>query len=100
MEGRKGNTLFVFTVTLSAPSATQVTVRYATADGTARAGEDYVAATGTLTFAPGETTKTISIKVKGDTKQEIDETFFVNLSGALNAFMLDNQGLGIILNDN
>lgn len=53
-EGRNGNTLFVFTVTLSAPSAVPVTVRYATADGTATAGQDYQAASGTLTFAPGK----------------------------------------------
>jgi hypothetical protein len=100
VEGRNGNTLFVFTVTLSAPSATQVKVSYATADGTARSGEDYEAARGTLTFAPGETTKTITIKVKGDQKVEADETFFVNLSGVSgNVLLFDPQGIGTIRND-
>jgi hypothetical protein len=58
-----------------------------------------VAASGTLTFAPGETIKTITVQIKGDKKKEADETFFVNLSGAANATMLDGQGLGTILND-
>jgi hypothetical protein len=98
-EGRSGTTLFVFTVTLSAPSVSQVTVRYATADGTAKAGEDYTAASGTLTFAPGETTKTVTIKVKGDRAKEADETFSLLLSGATNASILDGTGLGTILND-
>ena len=98
-EGRNGNTFFVFTVTLSAPSATQVRVSYATADGTARSGEDYEAASGTLTFAPGETTKIVTIKVKGDQKKESDETFSVNLFGVSGALLLDPQGLGTILND-
>jgi hypothetical protein len=100
LEGRNGSTLFTFTVTLSVPFATAVTVNYSTANGTATVGEDYTAASGTLTFAPGETTKTITIKVKGDQKREADETFFVNLSGAsANAVILDPQGLGTILND-
>jgi hypothetical protein len=77
-----------------------VTVNYGTANGTATGGEDYTAASGTLTFAPGETTKTITIKVKGDRKQEADETFFVNLFGvSSNAMILDAQGIGTILND-
>jgi Calx-beta domain/FG-GAP-like repeat len=98
-EGRGGNTLFTFTVTLSAPAAGPVTVRYATSDGTARAGEDYTAASGTLTFAPGETSKTITIVVKGDKQKEANETFSLNLTGATGAGILDGQGLGTILND-
>jgi hypothetical protein len=99
-EGRNGSTLFKFTVTLSAPSATPVTVNYSTANGTATALDDYTAASGTLTFAPGETTKTITIRVKGDRKREADETFFVNLFGvSSNATIFDAQGLGTILND-
>jgi hypothetical protein len=99
-EGRNGSTLFKFTVTLSAPSATPVTVNYSTANGTATALDDYTAASGTLTFAPGETTKTITIKVKGDRKREGAETFFVNLFGvSSNATIFDAQGLGTILND-
>jgi hypothetical protein len=100
VEGRNGNTMFVFTVTLSAPSATQVTVRYATADGTARAGEDYMAASGTLMFAPGETTKTVTIKVKGDSKKETSETFYLDLFGlSSNARFSKSRGIGTILND-
>jgi hypothetical protein len=97
-EGNSGTTLFVFTVTLSAASDVPVNVNFATANGTAKA-EDYNAVSGTLTFAPGETTKTISIVVKGDRKRESNETFFVNLSSAVGAFILDNRGVGTILND-
>ena len=81
------------------PSDAPVTVNFATADGTAAAGEDYVAASGTLTFAPGETTKTITVVVKGDKQKEADETFSVNLFGAFGALILDGQGLGSILDD-
>ena len=99
-EGRAGSTLFTFTVTLSAPSATPVTVNYSTANGTATAGEDYTAASGTLTFAPGETTKTITIKVKGDNKKEANETFYVDLFGlSSNALFTKSRGIGTILND-
>jgi len=65
----------------SEPAAGEsVTVDYATADGTATAGDDYEEASGTLTFAEGETTKTIEVTVNGDTDIEDDETFTVNLS--------------------
>jgi hypothetical protein len=73
--------MFVFTVTLSVPFAAAVTVNYSTANGTATAGEDYTAASGTLTFGPGETSKTITIRVKGDRKQEANETIDHNRFG-------------------
>jgi hypothetical protein len=99
-EGRKGTTSFTFTVTLSGPSTVPVTVSYATSDGTAKVSNgDYVAASGTLTFAPGETSKTITISVKGDRKREADETFLVNLLSASNALIADGQGVGTIRND-
>jgi probable HAF family extracellular repeat protein len=98
-EGNKGVTLLTFTVTLSAPAASPVTVTYATSDGTARAGEDYEAQSGVLTFAPGETSKTITVKVKGDKKGEADESFFVNLGTIVGALLEDGQGFGVILND-
>jgi hypothetical protein len=101
-EGRSGTTLFVFTVSLSDPSDQAVTVHFSTADGTAISsgtGADYQAQSGTLTFAPGETTKTITIVVNGDRTKEADETFFVNLSDAVGATVLDGQGLGTIQND-
>jgi hypothetical protein len=95
-----GTVTAVFTVSLSAPSSLPVTVNYATADGTATAGDnDYVPISGSLTFAPGETTKTITVVINPDRKKEGDETFFVDLSGAVNALLLDDQGLGIILSD-
>jgi hypothetical protein len=90
----------IFTVSLLAPSILPVTVNYATADGTATAdGNDYVPISGTLTFAPGKTTLTITVEVKPNRKKETDETFFIDLSGAVNALLLDDQGLGIILSE-
>src|SRR5205814_1811747 len=82
-EGNSGTTPFVFTVSLSSSSSLTITVTYATADGTATtADNDYVAANGTLTFNPGDTTKTITVTVNGDTKFESNETFFVNLTNS------------------
>ena len=69
-EGNAGTTSFTFTVHLSAPSPQTVTVAYATADGTATAGSDYQARSGTLTFAPGVTNQNISIAVVNDTRDE------------------------------
>ncbi len=99
-EGHKGSTTFTFTVTLSAPSSQTVTVSYATANGTALVSDnDYYAKSGTLTFRPGETTKTITITVRGDRKAELDEAFFVNLFSASGSAIGDAQGIGTILND-
>ena len=84
---------------LSAPSTQTVTVAYATADGTASATSDYIAAAGTLTFAPGETAKTVTVLVRGDTTVEPDETFRLVLSGAVNATVVGSVGTGTILND-
>jgi hypothetical protein len=99
-EGNGGRTAFTFTVTLSTAYDAPVTVQYATADGTAAAADhDYFPTAGTLTFAPGQTAQTVTIWVNGDKKKEADETFFVNLSGAVNALVVDGQGLGTILND-
>jgi hypothetical protein len=79
-----------------------VTVDYATADGTATAPGDYVAITPpqTLTFNPGDPlTQTVSVTVNGDLIAEPDETFFVNLTNAVNATIADGQGQGTIQND-
>src|SRR6185503_2353221 len=84
---------------LSTASAQQITVDFATVNGTATAGTDYTAATGTLTFAPGVTSQQITVAVTGDTLNEANETFFVNLSGAINATITDPQGQGTINND-
>ena len=98
-EGNTGTTNATFTVTLSASSAQQVTVAYATANGTATAGSDYTAKSGTLTFAPGVTTQPIAVAVTGDTAIEANETFFVNLTTPVNATIADSQGVGTITND-
>lgn len=99
-EGRSGIRYFVFTVSLSAASDKTISVNFATANGTATtANNDYVATSGMLTFAPGETTKTITVQVIGNKKKEANETFFLNLFGASNALFADSQGLGTILND-
>ena len=61
---------------------------------------DYIAKSGTLTFAPGETTKTITIEVKGDSKKEANESFYLDLFGlSSNALFTRHRGLGTILND-
>ena len=98
-EGNSGNTLFTFTVSLNAVSATPVTVQYATANGTAMAGSDYTTASGTLTIPAGSTSQTVTIQVRGDTAQEANETFYVNLSVPNGATLADAQGLGTITND-
>ena len=98
-EGNTGTGLRQFKVTLSAASMQTVSVQYATADGTAKAGSDYTSASGSLTFAPGELTKTISVAVIGDTTVESNEKFVVKLSTALGATILTGTGTGTILND-
>jgi hypothetical protein len=98
-EGDTGTKSAVLNPTLSAASGKTVTVNWATADGTASTANDYVAASGTATFSPGVTARTVTITVIGDTRPEADETFFVNLSGAVNATIADGQGVGTIQND-
>jgi hypothetical protein len=98
-EGNTGVRTARFTVSLSIPSARPVTVGYATANGIAAAGADYQSAAGTLTFAPGETTKTITVPVYGDRLGEPDETFVVNLSNPTNSYAADGQAVGTILDD-
>ncbi len=98
-EGNAGASTATFTVSLSGASANTVTVNYATANSSATAGTDYVAASGTLTFPPGSTTQSVAVTVNGDTAVEPTETFFVNLSGATNATIADAQGVGTINND-
>jgi len=98
-EGNSGDAAATFTVTLSPASGKTVTVDYVSADGTANAGPDYGGTAGTLFFSPGQTTKTITVNAFGDTFNEPDETFFVNLSNPTNATIADAQGQGTIIND-
>ncbi|MBK6998543.1 MAG: M10 family metallopeptidase C-terminal domain-containing protein [Rhodoferax sp.] len=79
-EGDTGSQSLSFTITLSAASANTVTVNYATANGTATAGSDYTATSGTLSFAAGETSRTITVPVLGDKTAESSETFTLALS--------------------
>ena len=95
-EGYAGTVNATFAVSLSAPSGLPVTVSYATADGTAVAGSDYTATSGTINFDPGQTAQTVSVAVIGDLLPEDDESFAVNLSGAVNATLADAQGLATI----
>ena len=88
----------VFRVTLSAAASGPVTVRYATADVTAVAGEDYEAASGTLTFAPGETERTVRVRVLDDAVEDSGETFRLVLSAPAGATLADPEALGTILN--
>ena len=98
-EGNSGSTNAVFTVTLAPAASQTVTVNYATANGTATAGSDYTATSGALTFTAGQTSKTVTVAVQGDTAVEPNETFVVNLSGAVGASLADAQGAGTITND-
>jgi hypothetical protein len=101
-EGKKGQTtLFTFTVTISAAYDQAVTISFGTVNGTATSSSgDYIARSGTLTFNSGETTKEITIQVKGDSKKEANETFFVGLFGnSSNVLITQDRGIGSILND-
>ena len=100
-EGNVGTRAAAFIVTLSAAYDQAVTMSYRTVDGTATTSDsDYVAKTGTLTFAPGETTKTITIEVLGDNRREANEAFYLDLFGnSSNSLFTKNRGIGTILND-
>jgi hypothetical protein len=88
-----------FTLLMSNPSAQTVTANYSTVDGTATAADhDYIPLSGSVTFAPGETQKTVTVQIVGDTILEPDETFWVVLSNVVNAVPVRPQGLGTILN--
>lgn len=100
LEGDDGTTIeAVFVVTLSEPSPETVTVGSATADGSATAGSDYQALSGTLTFLPRQVEQTIAVTVIGDDAPEVNETFRVVLSEPVNAVLGDAQGTGTIVGD-
>ncbi|HUR76445.1 MAG TPA: Calx-beta domain-containing protein [Acidimicrobiales bacterium] len=92
-------TTATFNVVLSAASTSAVSVQYATADNTAKAASDYTAKSGTVTFAPGELSKPVTVTVAGDALYEVMESFRVNLSNPSGATIADGQGLGKIQND-
>jgi subtilisin-like proprotein convertase family protein len=99
-EGNAGTSTLTFNVTLSHASSDTVSVDYTTNGGTATAADgDYVAATDTVTFNPGQTAKTVDVTVNGDLTHESDETFTVDLSSPSNAGVADGSGQGTITND-
>ena len=87
-----------FVVTLSRAASREVTVDYATRDGTATAGEDYTATRGTLAFAAGETEKTVEVPILDDALDEGEETFTLKLTGARGAAIDDGEATGTIAN--
>jgi sugar lactone lactonase YvrE len=93
------SSLAAFTVKLDSPSATPVTVNYATASGTALAGSDFTAVSGTVTFAPGQTSQTILVNTIDNSALEPVETFVVNLSNPSGATIADGQAVGTILDN-
>jgi chitinase len=99
VEGDSGSTAATFTVTLSAASDLDASVGYATSDGTATGGSDFVPTSGTLTVPAGETSATIEVPVTPDSRYEPDETFTVDLSGPVDASIGDGAGQGTIEND-
>ena len=97
-EGNTGGVNAVFTVTLSGGNPSAATVNYATANGTALANLDYLPVTGTISFASGAT-QTVAVPIVGKTLKEANETFFLNLSGPVNATIVDGTGIGIIVDE-
>jgi hypothetical protein len=98
-EGTSDENYAHFLVRLTTPSYQTITVNYATADGTALAGRDYVALAGTLTFNTGETEKILYVPIVSDDVDETDETVIVNLSNPVNATINNNQATSTIFDD-
>jgi probable HAF family extracellular repeat protein len=98
-EGNSGTQNAGFVLTVSPMTSGPVTVSYSTANGTATAGTDYNAVSGTVTIPAGRTTWAVYVTVRGDRKREADETFFVDLSNAAGATIADAQATGTIRND-
>jgi chitinase len=98
-EGRTGNRSVVLTVTLSAPSGSSVTVHFASSDGTATSGGDYVGGSGTVTIPAGNLVALLSFSVRGDSVVESNETFRVTLSSPVRALLGRSQGTATIIND-
>jgi hypothetical protein len=105
VEGNSGTSNMVFTVSLAHSSTQQVTVGFQTADGTALAASDYTATSGTLTFAAGQTSLTVTVPIVGDTVDETNggttptEKFVLNLTNAVNATIAGAPGVGTIIDN-
>ena len=98
-EGNAGTTQATFVVALSNAGAQTVSCNFATANGTATAGSDYAATSGALSFAPGELEKPVVVLVNGDTVDETQETFFLDISNVQNATVGTSRGTGFINDD-
>ena len=90
--------VLAFAVRLDRAASGTVTVGYATADGSARAGEDYTATSGTLTFAAGESSKTVTVAVLDDAHDEAEETMTLRLSNPSGVRVADGEAVGTIVN--
>jgi len=98
-EGASGTKVMTFTVVRSSPFTTTTTVGWSTSDGTATAGSDYVAASGTATILPGKDRTTFTVTTMGDTTYETDEYFRITLTPGTNSTIQDGEGIGAIFND-
>jgi hypothetical protein len=98
-EGDSGTTNAQFVVRLTHPSVETISVNYATTEGTATGSLDYVAASGTLTFQPGELEKTFPLQIKGDTTDEGDERFSITFSNPVNVNLNTSSNVVTIVND-
>jgi len=98
-EGNTGTWNAGFLLTISPMTSSPVTVSYSTANGTALAGSDFNAASGTVTIPAGRTTWAVYATVRSDRKKEPDEVFYMNLSNASGATIADSRGVGTIRND-
>jgi Calx-beta domain len=98
-EGNTGTRTAGFLLTVSPMTSSEVTVAYSTANGTATAGTDYDAVSGSVTIPAGRTSWAVYVPVRGDRKREADEVFYVNLSNGKGATIGDSQGAGTIRND-
>jgi hypothetical protein len=99
VEGDSGAVNAVFTLALAIPQSTEVSVGYSTGSGTATAGSDYLATSGTATFAAGQTSQTIIVPVLGDRLDEGDETINLNLANPVNVLLGDTQAVATIADD-
>lgn len=99
VEGNSGTTQATFVVALSGPSSQSVSCSFATSNGTATAGSDYIATSGALTFAAGEIEKPVVVLVNGDTVDEAQETFFLDISNVQNATVSSSRGTAFINDD-
>lgn len=98
-EGQMGTSQAIVTLQLQRAFATSVTVDFTTTDGTATAGTDYTAVSGSVTFSPGQTLQTVSIDILGNTVNEPDEFFTVDLVSVTGGVIVGNQAQIVILND-